>query len=662
MKDKPFFPPEAFRGTLLDKRTVNLPEAEVLTHAEMPLPKAILFTDCLQEDFVKLLDAGEGVPNLVHIGPEEALRLLGPHGMLETFLRQAHSVNPSDLMIIHIGDEHDPVKDREHLKRFRDHAKIGEPGSQFVTPIPEFAPGGSSPRPNTFFVRGGNLDDIGDSPLLDGLKGMLEGRDLSNVRVGVVGVWTDVKVQYLAFRLMNELGAKDVATCSSLTASSSIANHFDGLEQLQRVLGVKVHHSPLDFLQWLKHDEPVQYKLPNPGITQLTFKKEVVGSDWSAERVAERDHLIKLVSGAEDLTLSALGGGYSGCQVFKAQSSKGLTVIKVGPRSEIANEHFCNERVGRVLRDVVPSLLGYEEGPTLSVMEMELASSVKLGLEGPDTFQNIGQHKWGLDIDEVLISALKQVVRDGIGRFYHVAEAANADLFTTFSFNDNYGRPSYGPAVARCAEKIAVANGYTDAEEVAKELLADDRWMSPEAFYTEWLPGKTCIRRVYSSPVHGDLNLQNILLSYQGCNAEDVWVIDFARLNRMPVLTDLAKIENDLSYIMLPLESDEDLKRASKLQDYRLASQTLNLDEFETLATTPAEKRYTKLVSTLRQIAAEIDPRGKKACDDYQVALLRYAGHTLSFSEPNQRQLCLAMLGCSRLAYLVKEQVERTMK
>jgi hypothetical protein len=45
-----------------------------------------------------------------------------------------------------------------------------------------------------------------------------------------------------------------------------------------------------------------------------------------------------------------------------------------------------------------------------------------------------------------------------------------------------------------------------------------------------------------------------------------------------------------------------------------------------------------------------MDPRGVAAMQDYRVALLRYAAHTLGFDQPDLRQRRLALEGCARLA------------
>jgi hypothetical protein len=124
-------------------------------------------------------------------------------------------------------------------------------------------------------------------------------------------------------------------------------------------------------------------------------------------------------------------------------------------------------------------------------------------------------------------------------------------------------------------------------------------------------------------------------------------------------LTDFAKVENDLSYIVLPIRNVDEFKRALKMQEIRLNSPDLKLRGIEEIAVTPEEKRYVKLIKQLRSLAADVDERGPLAMDCYLPSLLRYAAHTLGFSEPNHAQRVLALCGCGRLAGLIKESNER---
>src|SRR5439155_1737758 len=82
---------------------------------------------------------------------------------------------------------------------------------------------------------------------------------------------------------------------------------------------------------------------------------------------------------------------------------------------------------------------------------------------------------------------------------------------------------------------------------------------------------------------------------------------DFARLTRMPNLTDFAKVENDLSYVLLPWSEG-----AGRMQEARLGSETLEVD-LKPLASTPAEHRHARLVEMLRRIAVRMDPPGGAA-------------------------------------------------
>ena len=41
------------------------------------MSKAILFTQCLQNDYVKPIGKYDPLPNLVHVGYEESVRLMG---------------------------------------------------------------------------------------------------------------------------------------------------------------------------------------------------------------------------------------------------------------------------------------------------------------------------------------------------------------------------------------------------------------------------------------------------------------------------------------------------------------------------------------------------------------------------------------------------------
>jgi hypothetical protein len=271
-------------------------------------------------------------------------------------------------------------------------------------------------------------------------------------------------------------------------------------------------------------------------------------------------------------------------------------------------------------------------------------------MSAPATFKGAAEADDSDSHTELLAATLEQVMDRALGRLYRGAEKDNADLLEAYGFTDRHGRPQFADSVVRKAEDVARGNGFESARELLLDAALDGGWREPAWFYREWLPGRSLTREVYPCSVHGDLNLANVLLSRRGDEMRParVWIIDFARLTRLPCLTDFAKIENDLSYILLPVRDQDELRRARRLQEARLRGPTLEVD-LRPLATTAQERRHARLVGALRGIASGIDPRGALAMEDYRVALLRYAAHTLGFDEPNLMQRRLALEACARL-------------
>jgi nicotinamidase-related amidase len=613
--------------------------------------RAVLITQCVQNDFVRPLAEGEPLPNLVHVGRLEAERLCGSAGALVWFLDAAHALPPERLAIVHVADRHDPRRHAAHFELFRPHCLDGSPGAHLVDPIGELA----ARRPGTRVVDAGDLNDFEDSPLASTLTELLEGEDPSRTRIAVIGVWTDAKVAFLLYDLATRLRARQLATCSALTASRSMDAHFRGLESLSSILGVRVLHSPGALLDWLVPDR--EAAVPRPPVATLRFARALgAPAGWGPLEAAERDWLLGHLTG-DRTELTPLGGGFSGAQVLLARpAGRPARILKVGARDEIARERFGNERVARVLGDVVPRLLAYREGARLAAMELELAASDDPLASAPATFKQIYESDPSEAATELLEAALQDVLGGALARFYRTAEKDNADLLEVYGFTDRTGRVPFADHAIANAEAVARANGSESARGLLEAAGLPEPWLAPERFYREWLPGRSLTREVYPSLVHGDLNLANLLLSRRPGESRPAraWVIDFARLARLPSLTDCAKVENDLAYILFPMTDAAAQTRALALQERRLGSPTLEADLLP-LAQTPEELRHARLVEALRRVAARLDPRGPAAMADYRVALLRYAVHTLGFDEPSHAQRRLALLACARLAGLLAD-------
>ena len=631
---------------------------EVITGSLPPLPSAILFTQGCTGDFIQLVGPRQQIANQVHIGRLESARLMGESGQMIPFLKAAHTATDPNMLIINILDRHVVGVHDRHLEVFGLHGIPGTAGANLVEPIGELA----SVRPNTLSVAGGDLSDFCGSDVEKELKDLLQGRTLQGVKVGVIGVWTDAKVMNLIYDLSERFGADQIATCSALTASSRNSEHYAALTRMTDFFGVQVFHSPGSFLSWLD-GKATMPELPVPE-SSLEFTKELsFPPRWTPDDKERSLNLMRGLIGQKSATVTQLGGGFSGCLALMVEHVDGSEVVKIGPRDEIGGEFFRNGRIRNVLVNHVPELKSYRESGELAGFSMGLIDRAGEAYRSPTTFQALAQSPDRSANDEAALGkALVDTLSNSMGRLYRVAEADTLDILRVFGFTDSKANPLWANSVV--AKSIAVANelGCSDVDQFLERYSIDAPVMSPAEFYTKWLPGKVMIDEVMTSEVHADLNLQNILLRQFQDSGElsHHWVIDFARLTKLPVLTDFAKIENDLSYILCPVDSEEAFERLTHMQANRLQSETLQVSALYSFAKTPEERLYARLVHQLRAVAHEIDPRGTEAMPAYRAALLRYAAHTLGFDEPNSWQRGLALLGCSQLtASIAGEEAAR---
>jgi hypothetical protein len=155
--------------------------------------------------------------------------------------------------------------------------------------------------------------------------------------------------------------------------------------------------------------------------------------------------------------------------------------------------------------------------------------------------------------------------------------------------------------------------------------------------------------------VHGDLNAANILVDAH----YNVWVVDFFQAGPGHVLKDLAKFENDLLYLLTPIEDASQFLEALAITRALRSVTDLRAE----LPGRPDEVRSPQFVRAwevlrvLRRIGGRLCHEDRDPLQ-LQVALLRYAVHTLSFPEasPPQKQSALAA-ACS-----LAEQIARTVE
>jgi protein-tyrosine phosphatase/nicotinamidase-related amidase len=607
-------------------------------------------------DFVKPIGKFEPLPNLLHIGYEEARRLMGEdpaEGPVSRVMDWAYHQDDDHLRIIHIRDWHDANDHTaaDHLRHFGAHCLQNTEGARFAFDEP------SNHGKRVTVISSPSLNDFAGTPLasiLDPFAGQ-------PLRVGLMGVWTEAKITFLAYELRTRYSSFHVAVCSALTASSSRGQHFVSLDQLEKLLGVKVFPSIGLFLEFLGGSAQ---PLPtagsgDPSLPRVEFDGEANLSpvDLQLARYLFRD--------SRSVKFRRLDGGFSGNVVMGTQSTdlfgheQVTHVIKIGPQAAIGRERTAFERIESVLGNNAPRITEFADLGDRGAIKYRYAS---MGKGSSTTFQKL--YASGLPMEKVK-SILRTVFCDQLGRFYAAASPEKCNLLEHYWFSSKWS-----PNVRQRVE--ALIGGPASGE----TLRFPDGTEFPNVcrFYEQELDRLPQNRSdtTYFAYVHGDLNGANIIVD----NHENVWLIDFFHTSRCHVLKDLIKLENDLLYIFTPVADEADFEQALSLSRLLMQVEDLGrpLPDWETTGLRRSQfQRAHETLCFLRSLYPDLVHSDRDPLQLY-IGMMRYAMHTLSFDESSlfQRKwalytgaLCgeqiverLGRVGPLRIAWLDERQTQ----
>jgi aminoglycoside phosphotransferase (APT) family kinase protein len=390
------------------------------------------------------------------------------------------------------------------------------------------------------------LNDLEGTDLARQLERIRRAHGEKPLRVGVVGVWTEAKVSFLLYDLKTRLGIDELATCSALTASASRAQHFNALAQLEKILGVRCFDSPAEFADWLR-----------PG-AELALPRHLGGFEPRIEGAAARAALSQpdraivahLFRDSTQVDLEPISGGYSGALVWRAASQDALghrqapAVVKVGPNRAIAQERVGFEQVEAVLGNNAPRVRGFVDLGDRAGLKYAYAA---MGHGQVRTLQAMFAAEAAT---RRIISAVRSAFEDVLGPLYAAARFERMPLFEHYQFS-----PGLGPTV-----RNSVAALTPDSRQKVLEFPGGMSLPNVCGFYEDFLARHRLPVGDYHyvAYVHGDLNAANILVDAH----HNVWVIDFFHAGPGHVLKDLAKFENDLLYLLTPIEDASQLLEA----------------------------------------------------------------------------------------------------
>jgi protein-tyrosine phosphatase/nicotinamidase-related amidase len=600
-------------------------------------PFSVLVTESLQRDFVDPIGPHDPLPNQLHVGHTEAVRLLGEDpsvGPLAQLMDWAQLVPQGDIEIVHIRDWHDaddPAQ-HDHLSTFGQHCLRDSKGARLVLDMDDIA----SDRPNWHVVDSLTLNDFEGTELERLLKPWI-GQAGGELRVGVIGVWTEAKVSYLLYELKTRFGIDRLATCSALTASASRAQHFNALSQLERLLAVECFDSVAEFVDWLQPGSQLALPAPRGGVSPHIR----VSGDVSAADRAIVGHLFRESS---SVTLEPLGGGFSGATVFRTTSTdawghvQAPSVVKIGANRAIAQERVAFEQVEEVLGNNAPRVRGFVDLGDRAGLKYSYAAMGGLGVRTLKDLFDDGEPT--ATLERVIATTFDEV----LGPLYAAARYERLPILSAYEF-----APRWATSVRRNVEAL-VPDVDADVFELAGAEIPNICRFYDDFLARERLPDGD---HHYVSFVHGDLNAANILLDTRG----NVWVIDFFHTGQGHVLKDVAKLENDLLYILTPVD-DEGLAEALALTNALLEVSDLQapLPEHLPGVNAPQFARAWRLVRLLREIGGRLC-REDRSPLQLEVALLRYAVHTLGFDESSVAQKRWALAAAGLLSDRVAEAV-----
>jgi protein-tyrosine phosphatase/nicotinamidase-related amidase len=624
--------------TLEELRGVRRSRTRITRH-EVPAMRSILITDCLQQDFVGPVDRFEGLPNALHVGHDESLRLLGPNagqGPVARMLAWAHQQPDDHLTVVHVRDWHDPANpaQREHLAQFGAHCVAGSPGAAFVFPLDDAAPG-----KRLRIVDATTLTNFHDTNLGEHLDPLAAGP----VRVGLMGVWTEAKITFLAYDLRARYPHFQLAVCSALTASSSRENHFLALDQMERILGVRVIDSVSEFVDFLGG------KLEDAPLIGFSEKHPVLKlGEGTVLADTDRELVRYLFRGCREVSVRSLDGGFSGNAVLGARSidlhghDESPHVVKVGAAGPIGQERTSFERIEAVLGNSAPRIVDFADLRGRGALKYRYAA---IGRAPARSFQKL--YEDGL-AQERVDRVLEEVFGDQLGRLYLAAQAERCDLLQYYDFD-----PKWSGSVRR---KLVDLLGEAGAQPEL-EFPGGVRVPSILGFYEHDLAQLPRVPRAhYFAHVHGDLNGANVLLDEPG----NVWLIDFFHAHRGHVLRDLVKFENDLLYIWTKLDGEAELAGAMRLTDWLLAARDLGREPAADSVPDFAHPQLARVAATILKLRSFYPSliQADREITQLLIPQIRYAVHTLAFEESNAWQKRWALYTACRAAELLKRLMQ----
>ena len=216
--------------------------------------KVIQFLVCPQNDFIDKLERGKHKKNKLHIKYQGALKLRGAPGEPDFFVETVQRFyddkicDPQKYTVVIDEDWH--PKSCHEFPIFGEHCVKGTEGAELPEKLEQYRY-----DPRTVVIRANSINIASDQEkYIKTLKEICGDTRAENIRVGVMGVWTHVKVEYLMINLHTlwpRIKFEHIAVCEPLCASPEKSDHNAAIRKFKEDYKINVFENIDDYCIWL---------------------------------------------------------------------------------------------------------------------------------------------------------------------------------------------------------------------------------------------------------------------------------------------------------------------------------------------------------------------------------------------------------------------------
>lgn len=604
--------------------------------------KSILITVCLSNDNVSPLEKHETPPNSLHIGYHETLRLLGKdwkNGPLLNFLKSFYNTNPKDFSIIHVRDWHDldDPSQKDELEKYGPHCLKDSEGAKFIWEDHDIL---IESKNKPYIINSKKIATASEEEFIHALNQAIGKKTKDQIKIGIIGVLTNIKVAQMAIALQGFFDIRNIGICSALTASNNIRKHFQGLDDLSNIYGIKIFNSVSEFSSWLKIKSENKIKINKFNMPEIKYDKKL----WLNQN--KINIISSLFPECKEIELISLGGGFSSSELFLVNSieKQGFvqvpTILKMDKREIVGKERIGFEKIQYLLGSHVPRIINYIESGKIAGIRYSFAMMNKR--DQPKTFRD-----FYTDLDFSKKGNVKKLDRFLDILFEEILEPMYSNCFFDQKqlWVHNTFKPEYNKFIIANIEKIL------DFKPEGKKIKIKGigSFYNPILFYNKENINKKLnesVSYVRQSLSHGDLNTRNIILD----DKLNIWLIDFFHTDYdNHIIQDIVKLENDLKFIHTPIKNKSELKQLIQFEKSLMSLEHLSdkIPPLKNEFNNPNLKKLHFTIKKLRKFAYKISK--DKNIRHYRIPQLRYAGHNLSFEESTKLQKTFALISTSML-------------